>query len=36
MYYTRQAAEQYFNRANDYANLTPLHMHLEETVQDMM
>lgn len=36
VYYTRQSAEQYFDLANGYANLTPLRVHREETVRDMM
>ena len=36
VYYTRQSAEQYFDLANGYANLTPLRVHSEETVRGMM
>lgn len=36
VYYTRQSAEQYFDLANGYANLTPLRVHSEEAVRGMM
>lgn len=36
VYYTRQSAEQYFDIANGYANLTPLRVHSKEAVRGMM
>lgn len=36
VYYMRQSAEQFFDLANGYANLTPLRVHFEETVRGMM
>lgn len=36
VYYSRQAAEQFFDLANGYANLTPLRVHNEETVRGMV
>ena len=36
VYYTRQSAEQYFDLANGYANLTQLRVHTEEAVRGMM
>lgn len=36
VYYTRQTAEQFFDLANGYANLTPLRAHCEETARGMV
>lgn len=36
VYYTRETAEQYFDLANQYASLTPLRVHREETIRGMM
>lgn len=36
VYYSRQTAEQFFDLANGYANLTPLRAHNEETVRGMV
>ncbi len=33
VYYTRQSSEQFFDLMNNYANLTPVRAHSEETVR---
>ncbi len=36
IYYSRECAEQVFDLANGYANLTPLRVHAEDTIRGMM